>query len=135
MKFIGLTIVFLSCASLGAAVCRVKKQQIEYIEALISLISAISSKIRCFRTELSDIYSEYNNSFLEKCGFCTVLRTDGFKAAIIRIGNKFPIPEYENTALSDFADRLGKTDGEDQLSNCSSVLETLNNYRDAISFC
>ena len=125
MKFIGLVLIFTACSLAGVVSAAKKADMMKYTEALISLISFMKFKISNCRTELYDIYGEFENEYMNRRGILKILKDDGFKAALEYSCLYAGFEENEARALFDFADKLGSSDVHDQIENIDYVMKVL----------
>ena len=127
-----MVLLFTACSLAGIFSAAQKSDTIKYTEALISLVSFIKFKISSCRTELSEIYCEFENDYMKKCGSLQILRDKGFKEALIYSDKRTKLPENKARTLREFAEKLGSSDVQDQLDNLDAALKFLGDCRDEL---
>ena len=127
-----MALLFTACSLAGIISAAQKADTIKYTEALISLVSFIKFKISSYRTELSEIYCEFENDYMKKSGSLQILRDKGFKEALIYSDKRTKLPENEARTLREFAEKLGSSDVQDQLENIDAALRLLGDCRDEL---
>ena len=132
MKILGMVLLFAACSFAGIISAAQKADTIKYIEALISLVSFIKFKISSCRTELNEIYGEFENEYMKKCGSLQILRDKGFKEALIYSDKRTKLPENEARTLREFAEKLGSSDVQDQLETLDATMMLLSDCRDEL---
>lgn len=122
LKYAGMIMIFVCCTLLGNGLAVSEKRRIQRGEALRDLINFIYREIECFRTPLDDIYLNFSNEILEKNGFIRDMRKDSFKYALENMKDPLSYNEQTRIALINFADGLGKSEYQDQISRCKYIL-------------
>ncbi len=92
-------------------------------EGVLLLLRHIRTQICCFSAPLPEIYASFENRALSDAGFLELLRRDGLTAALTD-GEIF-LEESERRALFSFAEELGKSYRNDQLTLCDSYIAEL----------
>ena len=105
-----------------------KRSEIEYTESMIRLISFIRSKVLYYKTELSEIYREFSDPFLDSTGFTKTLLEEGFQKAFSDSGARYGLSQNTRKIIADFAENLGKISVEEQIISCDLAIESLNDH-------
>lgn len=132
MKILGMVLLFSACTLAGVFSAVYKAEAIKCTEAYLSLVSFIKFKISCYRTELNEIYCEFENEYMKKNGSLQILRDKGFKAALLHSENKVKLPENEFKAMAGFAEKLGSSDVQGQIENLDFALKILGEFHDSL---
>ncbi len=110
-----------------------KKNEMSYIEAMIFFTKHIKYKVAYFRSELRDIYNDFDNEFLRECGYLEKLRSDGMVSATEEYSKRFYVRDYEYEAIKNFALLIGKSAWENQVEMCEALITVLENYLNELS--
>ncbi len=129
MRVVGTLLASFSTALLGMLLALHREKTLKYIDALIYLVEHIKYSSKFFKSELSQIYREFENPFLEKIGFLDCLRKEGLLFALEKYSSIYKLRFSEQNCLLNLAASLGKAALQNELEQCDTVCESLMKYR------
>ncbi|MBE6582343.1 MAG: hypothetical protein E7648_03670 [Ruminococcaceae bacterium] len=129
---VGIGVLSLSIIGFGFSYNRGLKNEKECVEGLIQLTERINTRIKCFRQGISEIYDCFSNPFLDATGFTAALKEKGMTYALESSGDKLTLGHDIMFESKKFADRLGKSYYDEQLTLCENYLSFLKGKYDEI---
>ncbi len=130
---VGIAVLSLSIMGFGFSYNKALRNEKESIEGLILLAERINTRIKCFRQGLSEIFDGFSHPFLDAVGFTSVLKENGMSHALDISGDKLFVGRDVMNESKKFADGLGKSYYDEQLTLCEDYLSFLKNKHDVIS--
>lgn len=130
---IGISLLTLSIMGFGFSYNKALKNEKECIEGLIQLTERINTRIKCFRQGLNEIFDGFTHPFLDAIGFSEDLRQNGMSGALKNKGDKLGIGRDVLLESEKFADGLGKSYSDEQLTLCENYISFLKSKYDEIS--
>ena len=121
----GIILLSLSIMGFGFSYSHALKAEKESIEGLIALCERISTRIRCFRQDVSEIYDGFSYPFLNSVGFTFLLKEKGLAEALDACADKLCISTDVMNESRRFAKELGKSYYDEQLTLCNNYLTFL----------
>lgn len=132
MRLMGLLLVYLTCFLGGRYMAEKEKQRIFCIEALLLLVREVRRSISFSMIPLEEIYKRYDDNALAKCGFLTLLRTDGLLSAYVQKSDVFRLDSFSDLRFKVFAERVGKHPAEEEIRGCDEIDDLLSNTLEQI---
>lgn len=128
LKIFGLILIL--SGSFAGAIWNIKfqKNRLYVNEAFLDFIMYLRNRIYFFHENLNDVYSSYENIFLQKNGFISLIPELGFNDALIVSGTMECFDKKIQSVLINFGNRLGKSGVNEQIANCDSCIEELERY-------
>ncbi|MBQ3100846.1 MAG: stage III sporulation protein AB [Clostridia bacterium] len=125
-----LGIILILSGSFGGAVRNVKfqKNKLYINEAFLDFITYVRNRIFFFHENLNDVYNSYENCYLQKNGFINLIPEVGFGEALRLSGAIECFDKKMQSVLLNFGSRLGKSGVDEQLANCDSCTQQLEQY-------
>jgi len=125
LKTAGLILIIIG--SLGGSLWNAsyQKQRLYINESILDFIIYIKHRIHFFHESLDEVYSSYENEYLQKRGFLTAITDTGFNRALTQSGIDECFDKKTVSVLRNFGKKLGKTGIEEQIANCNSCIEQL----------
>lgn len=122
---VGIGILSLSIMGFGFSYNKALKNEKECVEGLIQLTERINTRIKCFRQGLNEIFDGFTSPALDAIGFTSDLKEKGMSYALENCGDKLTLGHDIMLESKKFADRLGKSYYDEQLTLCESYLSFL----------
>ncbi|MBQ8254955.1 MAG: hypothetical protein IJY94_05565 [Clostridia bacterium] len=122
---LGIAVLSLSIMGFGFSYNNALKREKECVEGLILLAERINTRIKCFRQGLSEIFDGFTHPFLDSIGFSDALKEKGMSHALESTGNSLGIGRDLLLESRKFADGLGKSYYDEQLTLCEDYLSFL----------
>ncbi len=129
---VGIVVLSLSIMGFGFSYNKALKNEKECVEGLIQLTERINTRIKCFRQGISEIFDGFSNPFLDATGFTAALKEKGMSYALESGGDKLTLGRDIVIESKKFADRLGKSYYDEQLTLCEDYLSFLRTRYDEI---
>ena len=125
LKILGLILII--SGSFGGSLwnAHYQKQRLLINESILDFVLYIKNRIHFFHENLVDIYSSYENDYLQKTGFLTAIGDLGFNEALEISGTNDFFDKKVISVLNNFGKKLGKTGVEEQILNCDGCIEQL----------
>ena len=130
---LGITVLSISIIGFGLSYNKSLRNEKECVEGLILLVERINTRIKCFRQGLNEIFDGFSHPFLDAVGFTSDLKENGMSHALNVKGDKLFIRGDVMNESKKFAERLGKSYYDEQLTLCEDYLSFLKSKHDEIS--
>lgn len=125
IRLLGGALIAVSAAAFGFSFSLSLKEEYRTFEALLRLGRQLRERIACFRQPLSEIYAEYDDPILERCGFLAEVRKVGFLPALHKKETALGVRRELLLLLYDFGQGLGERFAEEQLRHCDRCLSRM----------
>lgn len=125
ISIVGITVLTFSIMGFGLSYVRALKNEKECVEGLILLTERISTRIRCFRQGINEIFDGFTHPFLDSVGFTSDLKEKGMSHALQNASEKLVVGKDIILESKKFADGLGKSYYDEQLTLCEDYLSFL----------
>lgn len=129
---VGIVILSLSIIGFGFSYNKALKNEKECVEGLIQLAERIYTRIKCFRQDLPEIFNGFSHPYLDTVGFTSDLKENGMSDALERSSDKLIVSRDIMLESRCFAERLGKSYYDEQLTICEDYLSFLKAKYDQI---
>ena len=125
LKAAGLIVILTASVSAAFINTRAYKRSLSVNEGTLELIRYIRTRILYFHDSLSEIYSDFENAALDRCGLLSEIREKGFMVSVSesRYSGFFGKSTLQKLKL--FGKKLGKTSVEEQIGNCDVCIAVL----------
>lgn len=128
----GIALLSLSIMGFGFSYNKALKNEKDSVEGLILLAERINTRIKCFRQGLTEIFDGFTYPALDAVGFTSDLKERGMSYALNNSGDKLGIGRDIMLESRKFADGLGKSYYDEQLTLCEDYLTFLKSKYDEI---
>ena len=122
IRLLGILIIAASTAAFGISFALSLRQEYRAFSSLLRLARLIRERIACFRQPLGEIYAEYDDPFLQSCGFLAVLRKEGLLLALQKRGTALGLRRELLSLVTEFGQGLGERFANEQLRHCDRCL-------------
>ncbi len=130
---VGIALLSLSIMGFGFSYNKALKNEKECVEGLILLAERINTRIKCFRQGLPEIFDGFTHPFLDAVGFTSDLKEKGMSVALKNNGDKLGVGRDIMLESVKFAEGLGKSYYDEQLTLCEDYLSFLKSRYDGIN--
>ena len=119
-KLIGILFIALATGACGFEYASMLKYRLRSLEAILSLIESLASKITAFLTPTGEFFDTYSDKLLEECGFLGYLREGkSFSDAVRLCADALYLNDGDISLLCEFADGLGAISAEQEIKRCN----------------
>ena len=114
----------------GRFIASSAKESVAALDSLIDLTEYLHRRISAERTPLKTLFRNYDDKTLEKCGFLSVLRSEGDPSALWReAAELLPVSAGTKREIAAFGNGLGRTSLAGQEKKLRDFAETLRDER------
>lgn len=125
ISVIGIALLSASIIGFGLSYGSALKAEKLCLEELILLCDRIHTRIECFRQPLPDIFRNFSSPYLDGCGFNSILKEKGIKAAVAALAPYLPVTVKTEELLKELSTKLGSGYAEEALKLCARVKNDL----------
>ena len=125
LQIVGSILLLGSSAAVGWQLARVEMDRVQHTEGLLLLLRHIRTGIVCYANPITDIYKDFQNPALERCGFLPCLRSGGLLQALDACGNRLHVDGEDMRTLRSFAASVGRGFSRDQAAICDYTIAAL----------
>ncbi|MEA4832921.1 MAG: stage III sporulation protein AB [Oscillospiraceae bacterium] len=136
-KAVGLCLVFITPVIAGYYASNQVRAECAQLYGLIKLIKHAKRKISGFMTRQEEIFDDFDDVALERCGFLDCLRNQKLisedsllRTAVVSFENRLSVSPAAKSALFEFSESFGKLSAEEQSESCDSCAAALNELYD-----
>ena len=128
----GIILLSLSIIGFGFSYGKELKNEKLCVDGLTALAERINTRIRCFRQGIDEIFDGFTDPYLDSIGFTADLRQNGLLYALKNNEERLSVSRDIIAEAKKFAQNLGKSYYEEQLTLCSEFLSFLNDKKEKI---
>lgn len=135
MKWIGALILICTSYFCGRSLASQEGREIEALDSLIGFLKYLRRRIFSERIPLSELFSSYEDEFLEKTGFLSQLRASGRDINLKwqKGVSGLSLSRETEKELLRFGKELGSISLGEQIKRLDSVVELLESQKDSLS--
>ena len=126
---VGYMLIILCPAAAGFLLSHTVKERLKRVEGAIELVRHCRYKVCDRLCPQNEIFMDFDNSALERCGFVTLLRSLDVSGGPILYRALKSCPDIWDkktyTVLNDFARTLGNLNGRSQAESCDHCISAL----------
>ena len=119
----GILLLSLSVIGFGIQYIKSLRAERDSVDGLCALAERISTRIRCFRQDINEIYDGFTHAHLDSIGFTSLLKEKGLSAALEICADKLSLGADVMSESKIFAYGLGKSYYDEQLDLCREYLD------------
>ncbi len=134
MSWVGALMTVCASYVCGAMLAKGESERLEAVDSLLKLLSYMRRRISAERMPLYRIFAEFEDGFLERCGFLEVMRShrQGPESLWLDAIKTLPTGKELQDELSHFGISLGALSLEEQLKRLDALYLFLSESRESL---